>query len=101
MGLCGLSGRLTSRHQVVSEDRQAEVPRQRCQGGPDPRELLGEARGLCAKVAEGPKTKDAMGMVAQYVVPAGEQVVGFNQLGGRNSQSVRAEGRAEKQQLET
>lgn len=78
--LRSLSGRLTSRHQVVPKDGQAEVSCQRCQGGPDPWKLLGEACGLCAKVAEGPKTKDAVGVVAEDVVPVGQQVVGFNKL---------------------
>lgn len=75
-----LWGRLTSGHQVVPKDRQTEVSGQRCQGGSDPRKLPGEACGLGAKVAEGPETKDAMGVVAQDVVPIGQQVVGFNEL---------------------
>lgn len=69
---------LTSRHQVVSKDWQAEVSSQGCQGGLDAWELFGEACGLCPKVAESTETKDAMGMVAKNVVPAGQQVVGFN-----------------------
>lgn len=76
--LHGLSNPLTSRHQVVSKDRQAEVSCQGCQGGLDAREFLGEACGFRPKVAESTETKDAVGMVAKYVVPAGQQVVGFN-----------------------
>lgn len=76
--LHGLTNPLTSRHEVVTKDGQAEVPCQRGQGGLDAWEFLGEARGFCSKVAESTKTKDAMGMVAKYVVPAWEQVVGFN-----------------------
>lgn len=69
---------LTSRHQVVSQHRQAEISCQGRQGGPDAREFLGEAGGLCAKVTESTKTEDAVWMVAKYIVPAGQQVVGFN-----------------------
>lgn len=76
--LHGLTNSLTSRHEVVTKDGQAEVPCQGGQGGLDAWEFLGEARGFCSKVAESTKTKDAMGMVAKYVVPAWEQVVGFN-----------------------
>lgn len=76
--LHGLANPLTSRHEVVTKDGQAEVPCQGGQGGLDAWEFLGEARGFCSKVAESTKTKDAMGMVAKYVVPAWEQVVGFN-----------------------
>lgn len=76
--LRGFSDHLTSRHQVVTKDGQAEVSCQGCQGGLDAREFLGEACGLCPEVAESAKTEDAMGMVAKYVVPAGQQVVGFN-----------------------
>lgn len=69
---------LTSRHQVVSQDRHAEVSGQGCQGGFDAWEFLGEARGLSPKVAESTEAEDAVWVVAKYVVPAGQQVVGFN-----------------------
>lgn len=65
------SHQLTSRHQVVSQHGQAEVPCQGCQGGLDPWELLGEARGLRPKVAESAETEDAVGVVSKYVVPVG------------------------------
>lgn len=75
---CISGNHLTSRHQVVSKDGQAEVSCQGCQGGLDAREFLGEACGLCPEVAESAKTEDAVGVVAKYVVPAGQQVVGLN-----------------------
>lgn len=74
----GESNPLTSRHQVVAKDGQTKVSCQGCQGRLDAREFLGEACGLCPKVAESTKTKDAMGVIAKYVVPARQQVVGFN-----------------------
>lgn len=74
----GLSNHLTSRHQIIPKDGQAEVPCQGGKGGLDAREFLGEACGLCPKVAECTEAENAMGMVAKYVVPAGQQVVGFN-----------------------
>lgn len=73
-----MSNQLTSRHQIVSKDGQAEVSCQGCQWGLDAREFLGESCGLRPKVAESTETKNAMGMVAKYVVTAGQQVVGFN-----------------------
>lgn len=75
--LRGLSNFLTSRHQVVSKDGQTEVSCQGRKGGLDAWEFLGESRGLRPKVAESTETKNAMGMVAKYVVTAGQQVVGF------------------------
>lgn len=72
------SNGLTSRHEVVPEDGHAEVARQGGERGLDPWELLGEARGFSSKVAERAKAKDAVRMVAEYVVPARQQVVGFD-----------------------
>lgn len=74
----GFSNRLTSRHQVVSQHGQPEVSGQSCQGGLDAREFLGEARRLRPEVAESTETEDAVRMVTKDVVPAGQQVVGFN-----------------------
>lgn len=73
-----VSDHLTSRHEVVPKDGQAEVSRQRCQGGLDAWEFLREPRGLCPEVAESAEAEDAVRVVAKYVVPAGQQVVGFN-----------------------
>lgn len=78
MGLNRLSNYLTSRHQVVSKNWQAEVSCQSCQGGLNPWEFLRETRGLGPEVAESAETKDAMGMVAKYIVPVGKQVVSLN-----------------------
>lgn len=72
------SNALTSRHEVVTEDGHAEVARQGGERRLDPWEFLGEARGFSSKVAESAEAKYAVWMVAEYVVPAWQQVVGFN-----------------------
>lgn len=75
--------RLTSGHQVLPQHGHSEVASQRGQVGPDAGELLAHFRGLCAEVAEGTQTHDAMGVVSKDVVPGGQQVVGLHQLQGK------------------
>lgn len=70
----------TSRHEVVTKDGHAEVARQGGERRFDSWEFLGEACGFSSKVAESTEAKDAVWMVAEYVVPAWQQVVGFNEL---------------------
>lgn len=77
---------LTSRHQVVSKDGQTKVSCQSCQGRLDAREFLREASRLRPKVAESSKAEDAMGVVAQYVVPVGQQVMSFNELKNKDGE---------------
>lgn len=74
---------LTSGHQVLPQHWHPEVASQRGQVGPYAGELLAHFRGLCAEVAEGTQTHDAMGMVSEDVVPGGQQVVGLHQLQGK------------------
>lgn len=45
------------------------------------REEVGEAHGLCAEVAKGPKDQDPMRVEAKEVVLGGMQLCSFNQLG--------------------
>lgn len=71
----------TSRHEIVPENRHPEIPSQRGQRGPDSWESFGESRGLGPEVAEGTKAEYAVGVVAKDVVPAGQEVVGLNELG--------------------
>lgn len=51
--------------------------------GPQAREEVGEASGVCAEVAEGPDDHDPMRMDPKDVVPGGIQLCGFHQLGDR------------------
>lgn len=72
----------TSRHEVVSEDGEAEVSGQRRQRGFDAGELFGESGGFSGEITESPETQDAVWMITEDVVPTRRQVVRFYQSDG-------------------